>query len=147
MLFKCMASHSKKSNRYPVLMNTHINVNSEEFQRFKQETGDAPVIMLNLLKYKDVVEETGETGQAAYSHYLNEAAPFLEKVNAKVLFFGAPKHMLIGPLDEGLWDAVILVHYHSCTDFITMASSEGYPSHLRARALEDSRLIHCKSIQ
>ena len=128
-------------------MESYINVNPDEFQKFKEEVGNEPVIMLNLLRYKNVVEETGETGKEAYSAYLNAAAPFLEKVKAKVLFFGEPKHMLIGPTDEELWDSVIVVQYDSFSDFIGMATAEGYPSHLRARALSDSRLIHCKSIQ
>ena len=128
-------------------MASYINVNPDEFQKFKEEVGDEPLVMLNLLKYKDLVEETGETGQEAYSSYLKAAAPFLEKVKANVLFFGSPKHMLIGPADQGLWDSVIVVHYNSFSDFIGMATAEGYPSHLRARALSDSRLIHCKSIQ
>ena len=128
-------------------MESYINVNPNEFQKFKKEVGNKPVIMLNLLRYKNAVEETGETGKEAYSAYLNAAAPFLEKVKAKVLFFGATKHMLIGPTDEELWDSVIVVQYDSFSDFIGMATAEGYPSHLRARALSDSRLIHCKSIQ
>lgn len=128
-------------------MESYINVNPDEFQKFKEEVGNEPLIMLNLLKYKDLVEETGETGKEAYSAYLKAAAPFMEKVKAQVVFFGAPKHMLIGPIDEELWDSVIVVRYDSFSDFMGMAKAEGYPSHLRARALRDSRLIHCKSIQ
>lgn len=127
-------------------MDSCINVNPEVFEKFRAEVGGAPIMMLNLLKYKEIVQETGEPGKEAYSKYLNEGAPFLKKVKAKVVFIGAPKHMLIGPIDEELWDAVIIVQYHSIDDFITMVTSEGYPSHLRARALRDSRLIHCKSI-
>jgi len=115
--------------------------------QFKDDTGSEPVIMLNLLKYKSHVEETGETGKEAYGHYLKEAAPFLEKAEAEVLFFGTPKHMLIGPAEEELWDAVIVVKYNSFSHFVGMAKAEGYPSHLRARALADSRLIHCKSVK
>lgn len=127
-------------------MESYINVNADEFQKFKNEVGDGPLVMLNLLRYKERVDETDETGKEAYSTYLNAAAPFLEKVNARVLFFGAPKHMLIGPTAEELWDSVIVVQYNSFSDFVGMATAEGYPSHLRARALRDSRLIHCKSI-
>lgn len=128
-------------------METYIQVNPDEFQKFKNTTNGEPVIMLNLLRYKDRVEENGETGKESYSKYLNAASPFLQKVNAEVLFFGTPKHMLIGPADEELWDAIIVVKYNSFSDFMGMAKAEGYPSHLRERALLDSRLIHCKSIE
>jgi hypothetical protein len=128
-------------------MKTHIRVNLDEFQKFKNANDGEPVIMLNLLRYKDKIEETGETGKEAYSTYLNAASPFFKKVKAEVLFFGTPKHMLIGPADEELWDAVIIVKYNSFSDFMAMAKAEGYPSHLRERALLDSRLINCKSIK
>lgn len=128
-------------------MESYLKVNPEVFMNFKDAVGDEPVIMLNLLKYKERVEETGETGKVEYSNYLNAAAPFLKKAEATVLFFGAPKHMLIGPTDEALWDAVIVVRYHSFAHFMGMVQAKGYPSQLRERALEDSRLIHCKSIQ
>lgn len=126
-------------------MENYIRVNPDEFQKFKESTTGEPVVMLNLLRYKELVKETGETGKVAYSTYLNAARPFFEKVNAEILFFGSPKHMLIGPTEEELWDAIILVKYNSFSDFVTMAKAEGYPTHLREQALLDSRLIHCKS--
>ena len=128
-------------------MESYLKVNPEVFTKFKDATGNEPVIMLNLLKYKEQIEQTGETGKEGYGNYLKAATPFLEKAEATVLFFGAPKHMLIGPVDETLWDAVIVVKYNSFGHFMGMVQAEGYPSHLRERALEDSRLIHCKSIQ
>lgn len=128
-------------------MESYLRVNPDEFQEFKNSTKGEPVVMLNLLRYKEIIEETGETGKEAYTTYLNAASPFFEKVDAQVLFFGSPKHMLIGPTDEELWDAVIVVKYNSFSDFMGMAKSEGYPTHLRERALLDSRLIHCKPIQ
>lgn len=125
-------------------MQTHVRVNPEEFQKFRATADKRPVFMLNLLKYKQRVAETGQSGEVAYREYLKAATPFFEKVSAEVVFFGNPQHMLIGPLEEKLWDAVILVKYDSFTDFMAMATAEGYPSHLREMALADSRLIHCK---
>ena len=126
-------------------MESYLDVNLDVFQQFKNAAANEPVIMLNLLKYKERVEETGETGKEAYNSYMTAASPFLKKAEAKVLFFGAPMHMLIGPVEEELWDAVIVVQYNSFEHFVGMATAEGYPSHLRKRALVDSRLIHCKS--
>ncbi len=125
-------------------MENYLNVNPDEFQKFKNSTDGTPVVMLNLLRYKTTVEETGETGKEAYANYLNAAQPYFKQVDAEIVFFGKPEHMLIGPADEALWDAIIVVKYASFSDFIAMAMAEGYPSHLRERALLDSRLIHCK---
>lgn len=125
-------------------MEGHLKVNREEFHKFKESVSKGPLVMLNLLRYKKVVEETGETGKLAYSKYLNAAKPFFDQVNAEMLFFGSPKHMLIGPAEEALWDAIILVKYNSFSDFMNMTTAEGYPTKLREQALLDSRLIHCK---
>lgn len=127
-------------------MESYINVNPKEFQKFKNVVAEEPVVMLNLLRYKEKIPETGESGKTAYNRYMKAATPFLKKINAQVLFFGIPQHMLIGPTEETLWDAVLLVRYPSFSDFIAMTKAEGYPAHLRELALSDSRLIHCKSI-
>jgi len=127
-------------------METYLNADPQAFMAFKKSVPEGPITMLNYLRYKTTVEETGESGKAAYSAYLNAATPFLKKVGAEVLFFGAPKHMVIGPAEEALWDAVLVVKYASITDFIVMVQDKAYPAHLRKRALSDSRLIYCKPI-
>lgn len=121
-----------------------LEINKEQFQKFMELPMDTPVVMLNLLKFKDSVLETGLTGELSYKEYMKQATPFFAKANAQVLFMGKPKTMLIGPEDEGLWDKVLLIKYNTIADFLGMVQAEGYPSHLRKQALEDSRLIHCK---
>ncbi len=124
---------------------SHLEINQEQFKAFVQLPLDTPVVMLNLLKFKDQVSETGLTGAESYKNYMKAATPFFAKAKAEVLYMGKPQMMLIGPQDETMWDKVLLVKYHSIADFLGMVQSEGYPSHLRAQALEDSRLIHCKT--
>ncbi|QCX00876.1 DUF1330 domain-containing protein [Aggregatimonas sangjinii] len=123
--------------------NSYLEINIEQFNAFKQLPVNTPVVMLNLLKFKDVVTETGLSGEASYKEYMRQAAPFFAKANGEVLFLGKPRAMLIGPEDEYLWDKVLLIRYNTIVDFLAMVQAEGYPSHLRKQALEDSRLIHC----
>jgi len=103
------------------------------------------LVMLNLLKYKDKVEETGLTGKASYKQYMKAAAPFFEKIDAEIIFFGSPQLMLVGPEDEALWDDMLLVKYKNPDEFFQMTRAEGYPTKLREQSLEDSRLIYCQS--
>lgn len=124
----------------------HLSPNPEQIQAFATLPDNEPVIMLNLVKYKDHVEETGLTGEQSYQIYMEKASPFFLKANAEILFFGRPLSMLIGPLDEELWDDVLIVKYSKPMDFLGMVQAEGYPAELRAQALSDSRLIHCKSL-
>jgi uncharacterized protein (DUF1330 family) len=121
----------------------YLNMNQEQVSDFVNSASENPVIMLNMVKYKDLVPETGMTGKESYKEYMRQATPFFLKANAKIVFYGSPKHMLIGPEEETLWDDVLIVTYNSVSDFMAMIMSKGYPSDLRAQALEDSRLIHC----
>lgn len=121
-----------------------LEINPEQFKAFVQLPMDTPVVMLNLLKFKDVVPETNLSGEASYKEYMRQATPFFAKADAEVVFMGKPQTMLIGPEDENLWDKVLLVKYNTIAGFLGMVQAEGYPAHLRKQALEDSRLIHCK---
>jgi hypothetical protein len=123
---------------------SYLEINQEQFKAFAQLPMDIPVVMLNLLKFKDEVVETGLSGAASYKEYMKQAMPFFVKANAEVLFLGKPKTMLIGPEDAEKWDKVLLIKYKSIADFLAMVKAEGYPAHLRTQALEDSRLIHCE---
>ncbi|WP_350290653.1 hypothetical protein [uncultured Croceitalea sp.] len=123
-----------------------LEINKEQFQKFMELPMDTPVVMLNLLKFKDSVPETGLTGALAYKEYMKKATPFFAKAGAKVLYMGKPQTILIGPEDEGLWDKILLVKYDTIAGFLGMVKAEGYPSQLRRQALKDSRLIHCNWI-
>ena len=122
----------------------YLEINKEQFKAFTLLPKDTPVVMLNLLKFKDRVPETGMSGEAVYKEYMKQATSFFAKADAEVLFFGKPQTMLIGPENEDLWDKLLLIKYNSITGFLGMVQAEGYPSHLRKEALDDSRLIHCK---
>lgn len=123
---------------------TFLEINQEQFKAFMQLPEDTPVVMLNLLKFKDRVTETELSGEESYKEYMRQATPFFAKADAEILFLGKPQTMLIGPEDEDLWDKVLVIKYNTIKGFLGMVQGEGYPSHLRAQALDDSRLIHCK---
>lgn len=122
-----------------------IEVNKEQLQALARLPEDQELVMLNLLRYKDRVEETGLTGEASYRQYMKAASPFFEKIDAEIVFFGSPKLMLIGPADQELWDDVLLVKYRNTREFFKMTQAKGYPSKLREQSLQDSRLVFCKS--
>ncbi len=119
----------------------YIGVTSEQFQDFSQLPLEGPFQMLNLLKFKDKVKETGVTGAETYAQYMKAVIPFFQASKAKVIYQGKPKITLIGPKDGLEWDKILIVEYASKEDFIKMITSEGYPAKMRSQALEDSRLI------
>lgn len=120
-------------------------INPEQFKAFTQLPMDTSVVMLNLLRFKEIVPETKLSGAESYKLYMKAATPFFIKVNAEVIYMGKPQLTLIGSEDENLWDKVLLIKYNTVADFLEMVKAEGYPAHLRKQALSDSRLIYCNS--
>ncbi|SHI34375.1 hypothetical protein [Aquimarina spongiae] len=124
---------------------SYIEVTPEKFKEFIDFEIEGPFQMLNLLKFKEKVNETGTSGAEAYLEYMKAATPFFQDSKAKIIFNGKPMFNIIGPENHLEWDKVLIVEYASKQDFLGMITKEGYPGHLRTRALEDSRLILCTS--
>lgn len=121
-----------------------MQVNQEALAELKAFPEDQPVFMLNYLNYKEVVEETGKTGEETYVDYMKAAMPFFEHINTDIIFKGKPMGTILGPSNEPLWDEVLIVKYASKNEFFKLMQMKDYPRDLRASALSDSRLIFCK---
>lgn len=108
--------------------------------------GNVPVVMLNLLKFRDVaVYKDGSaacSGREAYRLYSEFALGMLASIGAEVIFMGAVQGVLIAPPDES-WDEVLLVRYPSVQAFMGMLASAEYRAATRHRtaALDDARLV------
>jgi len=125
------------------MSDTHIEVTPEQLQKFVELPVDGAFQMLNLLKFKEKVDDGDTSGEEAYVEYMKAVMPFFQKSKAKISFMGKPMLTIIGPQGEQEWDKVLIVEYASKQHFIDMISAEGYPQHLRSRALVNSRLIVC----
>lgn len=104
-------------------------LNQEGFAAFSARAGeDAPVVMLNLLRFKP------DGGRQRYEEYGAAVAPLLAKVGGRIVQAGAPAPALIG---EDSWDLVALVEYPSRGAFLEMIGSSEYQAigHLRTEAL------------
>jgi len=109
-------------------------INQAGFEAFSaRATEDAPVTMLNLLRFKP------EGGRERYEEYGTAVAPLLEQVGAKVAFLGESAPALLG---RGEWDLVLLVEYPTRQAFLEMVGSTEYQTiaHLRTEALEEGEL-------
>lgn len=107
---------------------------------------DTPIVMLNLLKFRDVAEYKGVpadySGREAYRRYSEIALQKLAEIGASVTYVGDMKATLIGPESEQ-WDEVLLVRYPSKQAFFGMMQQPDFFEATRHRtaALADSRLI------
>lgn len=127
-------------------MERYLDLTKDQYKAFMTLPIDVPLQMLNLLKFKDKVEDADISGAARYKEYMKATVPFFKKSNAKINFYGDAKFTLIGP-QELEWDKVLIIEYATKNDFIKMIDTEGYPSEMRKSAIEDSRLIFCEAIR
>lgn len=112
---------------------------------------DGSVVMLNLLRFRDVADysaspelapETAITGAEAFDRYVRHTLPFLRENGGELLFLGAGGRFLIGP-DHETWDLAMLVRQSSVEAFLAFERHEGYLAGIghRTAALEDARLL------
>ena len=108
-----------------------------------------PVVMLNLLRFREQAAYQADDGQAApitgreaYATYSRFVLPLLKGVGGRPIWAGAAQVALIAPAGE-TWDEIVLVRYPVREAFLQMIESAEYRAivfHRRA-ALADSRLI------
>ncbi|NHF58097.1 hypothetical protein FK220_002005 [Flavobacteriaceae bacterium TP-CH-4] len=122
----------------------YTDINPEALRALADFPDDRPLYMLNYMKYAPIDQETGKTGKEVYREYLAKATPFFENINARISFKAKPSLMIIGPEDEELWDEVLIVTYDTKAEFFKLIQMEGYPGHIRKKALQDSRIIFCQ---
>ena len=58
---------------------SYVEINEQQFKVFVKLPSNTPVVMLNLLKFKDAVVETGLSGEESYKAYMKAASPFFMK--------------------------------------------------------------------
>ncbi|HEY4401839.1 MAG TPA: DUF1330 domain-containing protein [Acidimicrobiia bacterium] len=121
-----------------------IGPTKEQIQALLDSDLEAPVVMLNLLKFAERAGDGDGTqsGRDSYTRYGDRVRSMLEQTGARILWQGRADSVVIGG-DADEWDAVILVEYPSRKAFIDMTSSPKYQevSKDRTAGLADSRLI------
>ena len=129
----------------------HLDPSDASARRFFERGIEGPVVMLNLLRFRELADYSGSAGLAppspisgrdAYDRYVRHTIPFLDAAGGSLDFYGAGGHYFVGPSDER-WDLVMLVRQASVDDFLAFASNPAYLAGIghRTAALEDSRLL------
>jgi len=118
-------------------MSSTLEPTAEQFAALAARPADAPVVMVNLLKFKQ------PGGLERYLQYGQEVGPHLERVGAKVRYGGAAPSVVIGDGENPWWDAILIVEYPTPAAFIEMVTDEDYLKvhEHRAAALERGDLV------
>ncbi len=89
----------------------------EQIQAFAQ-LPDRPVVMVNLLKFRD-----GGDGAADYAQYGVDVGRILQRIGAEIIFSGQCQTTLIGGAE---WDMIAMVRYPNSRALLQMAQSAEY---------------------
>ena len=118
-------------------MSSLLGPTAEQFAALTARPADAPVVMVNLLKFKT------RGGVESYQRYGQEVAPHLERVGATVRYAGSAPAVVIGDGERPWWDAILIVEYPTPQAFIDMVTTQEYAKvhEHRAAGLERGDLI------
>ena len=123
-----------------------IKPNDAAFKALATSKDEGPVVMLNLLKFKERADTSDVGGRESYNRYGRDVKPMVEALGGRIIWHGRADQLLIGEED---WDAVALVEYPSRKAFLEMATSKqmGDIHHNREAGLERTVLIACRELR
>ncbi len=118
-------------------MNAPLKATSEQFAALAARPANAPVVMVNLLKFN------ASGGHERYLQYGREVAPHLERAGATIRYGGTTPAVIIGDGQRPWSDAILIVEYPTPAAFIEMVTDADYARvhQHRAAALERGDLI------
>lgn len=118
-------------------MSASLETTAEQFAALAARPADAPVVMVNLLKFKP------EGGVESYLQYGQEVVPHLEGVGAKLRYAGGAPSVVIGDGERPWWDVILIVEYPTPQAFIDMVTTREYAKvhEHRAAGLDRGDLI------
>jgi len=125
---------------------TQVNPSKEQMNQLMEYPPDTPLVMLNILKFKNNTAEKTETGKEAYARYFKNVQPFVIHAKAKLLWKGDVVSTVIGDTTDQP-DMVFLIEYPSVNHFLSMVSNPAYQKVAMDRtiALEYGGLIACQT--
>lgn len=98
---------------------------AEQFAALAAFPDDTPVVMVNLLRFKDKADapDEGLSGEDAYRRYSVEMIKFVESKGGRVIWSGRIDSQVVGTQGEG-FHMVGLVEYPSRKAFMEIATSD-----------------------
>lgn len=97
----------------------------EQLRGLREHPDDAPVVMLNLMKFKERSDDGDGSGWDAYVRYSQATSPLIKEQGGRIIWTGKIEQLALGAL-EGDWDMAALVEYPNRAAFMRMFASEAY---------------------
>ncbi len=90
------------------------------------ELDEGPVVMLNLMRFRERSLDGDGSGWDAYKRYSALTVPMIKARGGTLIWTGDAKAMALGAHDRDQWDYVALVTYPSVAAFLDMMTSKDY---------------------
>jgi uncharacterized protein (DUF1330 family) len=87
---------------------------------------DAPLVMLNLMRFRERSLDGNGSGWDAYLRYSALSIKQIKAVGGTIIWTGNAETVALGVPDRHRWDYVALVRYPSRAAFLEMMHSPGY---------------------
>ena len=103
-----------------------IYPNKEQIEELLKGPADQPVVMVNLLKFKERADESegDSSGQQAYGRYAEQMRKVVESQGGRFIWAGRVDSKVIGEAGDPEFDVVALVEYPSRQKFLEIAGSD-----------------------
>jgi uncharacterized protein (DUF1330 family) len=99
------------------------HLNSQELQALPD---DAPVVMLNLMRFREKSLDGNGSGWDAYLRYSAFAIKLIKARGGTIIWTGNAEAVALGVPDRHRWDYVALVRYPTRAAFLDMMMSPQY---------------------
>jgi uncharacterized protein (DUF1330 family) len=86
----------------------------------------APVVMVNLMRFRERSLDGDGSGWDAYLRYSALTVPMIKARGGTLLWTGDAKAVALGRQDGNQWDYLALVYYPDVSAFIDMMTSQDY---------------------
>ncbi len=106
--------------------------------------GEGPVVMVNLMRFRERSLDGDGSGWDAYLRYSALTVPMIKARGGTLLWTGDAEAVALGNQDGNRWDYLALVYYPSVAAFIDMMTSADYETRCdphRRNGCEDHVII------
>ena len=87
---------------------------------------EGPVVMLNLVQFRDRAADGDGSGRDAYVRYSRGFVPLLKRCGGTILWAGDVTGVALGDDDADDWDYAVLVQYPDRQSFVDVMTSAEY---------------------
>lgn len=131
-----------------------VNPSAAQLRAIAERGPEGPIVMVNLLKYRDEAAyasgraeaKEGLSGREAYRRYGATAIKCVTELGGAIVWAGAQSLVFIGGPEQE-WDEVICVRYPSREAFLGMIARPDYlaATYHRDAGLERTALLCCSA--